>query len=178
MIIANRIVTAIAAATLALGFGVASAAEPVGAFARINGVAMVSQGARYVKAHEGMPLYDGDRLLVMDGGSAIIKFADGCRYTVHDNEILTIGATSTCASGAVGSDKVQAYNAIAYNPDASQMVEKAAMGGPPTPPPPAAVAATANLGWVVGAAGGLVAVMGGTLPPNSGNHHNRPPISR
>jgi hypothetical protein len=177
MIIANRIVTAIAAATLALGFGVASAAQPVGAFARINGIAMVSQGARYVKAHEGTPLYDGDRLLVMDGGSAIIKFTDGCRYTVHDNEILTIGAASTCASGAVGSDKVQAYNAIAYNPDASQMVEKAAMGGPPTPPPVAAGAA-ANLGWVVPAAVGLVGVLGGTLPPNSGNHHNRPPISR
>jgi hypothetical protein len=182
MITAIRVARAMTAATLTLGFGVATAANPVGDIARINGVAIVSQGAQYVKAHEGMPLYPGNRFMVMDGGSAVVAFTDGCHHSVGDNEILTIGATSTCASEGAGVDKVKPYEAISHVPDASQLVQKAAMGGPPTPPPEA-VAAAAEPGFAWWAPLAAFAVVGGTVAVvhnNNNDNHNYypPPISR
>ena len=145
--------TAIASAGLALGLATANAAEPVGSFARIEGVAVVSKGAQYVKAQEGMPLNEGDRLMVMEGGKAVLSFKDGCSYEVADNEILTIGATSTCASNAVGSYKVDPHSAVAQNPNAaSQGYQLAAVGG--------GAGAGADLSWVPLAAVGVVAVAG------------------
>jgi hypothetical protein len=181
MIMAKRVARAMTAAALTLGFGVASAANPVGDVARINGIAIVSQGAQYVKAHEGMPLYPGDRLMVMDGGSAIVAFTDGCHHSIGDNEILTIGPTSTCASDGAGIDKVKPYEAVSHVTDASQLVQKAAMGGPPTPPPEA-VAAAAGPGFAWWGPLAALAVVGGTVAVVHNNHgHNNyypPPISR
>lgn len=86
-------------ATLVLS--VASAAEPVGAVARIQGSALINQGERYVPAREGMSVKEGDRMIATEGSSAVIKFNDGCQYTLPDTQVLTVGATSTCAAGGV-----------------------------------------------------------------------------
>jgi hypothetical protein len=103
-------------ACLTLGFGVVSAAEPVGTLSRIEGTAFVSQGAQYVPGREGMALNEGDRVMVMDGGNAIISFTDGCAYSLADNEVLSLGATSTCASESEGSYKVESYAAAPQGP--------------------------------------------------------------
>ena len=101
---------------LTAAFATASAAEPVGTLSRIEGATVVSQGAQYVKAREGMKLREGDRLMAMEGGNAVISFADGCQYTLTDNELLTLGPTSPCASDAVGSHKVDPYAAVSQDP--------------------------------------------------------------
>ena len=95
--------------SLTLGLGVVSAAESVGTLSRVEGFAFVSQGAQYVPGREGMSLKEGDRVMVMDGGNAIISFADGCKYNLADNEVLSLGATSTCASDTDGSYKIEPY---------------------------------------------------------------------
>jgi hypothetical protein len=156
---------AIAAAGLTLGVTIAGAAEPIGSFARIEGVAVVSKGAQYVKAHEGMPLKEGDRLMVMEGGRAILAFNDGCQYQVADNEVLTIGATSTCAANSGGSYKVDPYSAVSKAPDsAAQHFRPAAVGG---------TAAAGSLAWVVPAAVGTVAVIGAAA--DTGSDSDNPP---
>jgi hypothetical protein len=94
-----------AGATLVLS--VASAAEPVGAVARIQGAALINQGERYVPAQEGIPVREGDRMIATQGSSAVIRFNDGCQYTLDDTQVLTIGAMSTCAAGGV----VESYSA-------------------------------------------------------------------
>ena len=102
--------------SLTLGLGVVSAAESVGTLSRVEGFAFVSQGAQYVPGREGMSLKEGDRVMVMDGGNAIISFADGCKYNLADNEVLSLGATSTCASGTDGSHKIAPYAAVPQEP--------------------------------------------------------------
>ncbi len=102
-----------------VGFSLAAnAAEPVGTLARITGTAVVNQGAQYVVGREGMSVHEGDRLLVLEGGSTLVTFADGCQYTVQDDELLVVPAVSTCVPAnavADGAHKVAPYNAIAEN---------------------------------------------------------------
>lgn len=118
-------------ACLMVVLATASASESVGTLVRVDGFAAVSQGAQYVKGYEGMRLREGERLMVMEGGSAVITYADGCQYTLKDNELLTIGPTSACTSNGVGSHKVDPYRAVSLDPDvAAGGFQFAALGEP------------------------------------------------
>jgi|GEM_PF-3977577 len=112
-----RLVTMLVSAALAVGSAAqAAAAEPVGTLARVSGTAVVNQGAQYVVGREGMALREGDRLLALEGGSALVKFADGCEYRLEDDELLVVPAVSTCVARdavATGSHRVPSYNAVA-----------------------------------------------------------------
>lgn len=83
-----------------LGLSVASAAASIGSVARVQGSALINQGERYVPATEGMPVQERDRMIATEGSTAVIKFNDGCQYTLTDNQVLTVGAASTCAAGS------------------------------------------------------------------------------
>ena len=155
---------------LTLALGVVSAADSVGTLSRIQGVAFVSQGAQYVAGREGMALKEGDRLMVMDGGNAVISFSDGCRYDLADNEVLTIGAASTCASETESSYKVDPYVTVSQDPAAtpdSIRLASAQVGG-----------AGAMPAWVIpaGLIGGL-AIMGAAADLGSDDRDNRLPPS-
>ena len=116
MITSKTVGKCLVGACLTAALATASAADSVGTLSRVEGVAGVSQGAQYVKGTEGMKLKEGDRLMVMDGGNAVVTFADGCQYALSDNELLTVGPVSTCASDAAGSYKVDPYSAVSQNP--------------------------------------------------------------
>lgn len=149
-----------AAAGMTASLTCVGATESMGSFARIEGSAVVSQGAQYVKAYEGMPLNAGDRLMVMDGGKAILSFKDGCQYTVGDNEILTVGATSACAAQGAGSYKVEPRSAVAQNAGkgSALSLRPAAVGGAVIPATIGGVSTTAAAIGVVAVVGGAVAV--------------------
>ena len=124
--------------SLTLGLGVVSAAESVGTLSRVEGFAFVSQGAQYVAGREGMSLKEGDRVMIMDGGSAVISFADGCTYSLADDEVLSLGATSTCASDTEGSYKVDPYVAAPQQApsstiDSVRFAQAQIGGGTPAP---------------------------------------------
>jgi hypothetical protein len=97
--------TGLLAACATMTLSVASAAEPLGTLARIEGSTLINQGEQYVKAREGMALKEGDRLIATEGSSAVIKFNDGCQFTLTDAQVLTVGPKSTCAGG----DTVASY---------------------------------------------------------------------
>ena len=88
---------ACAAALLSMG---AASADSIGQIKLVEGSAMISQGAQYVPAREGMQLQELDRILVMEDSSATLTFNDGCEYTMADSEVLTVGAESVCATQA------------------------------------------------------------------------------
>jgi len=170
--------TSATAAKVFLGAGLAgimataSAVEPAATLSRINdnAYAAVSQGAHYVKGHEGMVLMEGDRIMVMEGGSAVISFADGCQYTLTDMEVLTIGSASTCASISGGAYKVDPYSGVSKAPG---IYQEAALE-PPTPPPPMAAEEREDYGivpWVIGGlvvAGAAVAIANNNDDDNNG----------
>ncbi|MEP5568710.1 MAG: hypothetical protein ABJN62_12795 [Halioglobus sp.] len=57
---------------------------------------MVNQGEAYIDAQDSMMLNAGDRLMVMQGGSAQIQFANGCVQSIRANEIVTVGTADSC----------------------------------------------------------------------------------
>lgn len=162
---APRMISFVLATHLIAGLGtVANAAEPIGTLARITGTAIVNQGADYVTGREGMSLAEGDRLLVLEGGSAVVTFADGCERTVADNELLIVPAVSTCAAGpavADGAYQVAPYQAVAETPtaDDSLGLRPAQAGGGAAA---AGIAGGMTGGAVVAAVAG-VAVAAGTV---------------
>ncbi|MEA3275989.1 MAG: hypothetical protein U9Q81_11995 [Pseudomonadota bacterium] len=168
----------IVGAGLTTMLSIASAAEPIANLARIDGVAVVSQGAQYVKGREGMNLKEGDRLMALEGGNAVIEFKDGCRYTLADNELLTIGTKSTCATDAVGSYKVDPYGGVSQTPTAAaENFRYAALEAPA-----GGTVAAAGLGWVPLAAAGFVGLAGvATNSETKGSSGNtgitQPPVS-
>lgn len=91
------VAAACAAALLSMG---AASADSIGQIKLVEGSAMISQGAQYVPAREGMQLQELDRILVMEDSSATLTFNDGCEYTMADSEVLTVGAESVCATQA------------------------------------------------------------------------------
>ena len=89
--------------SLALALGAfaltASAAEPYATLRSAEGTVMVNQGERYVTAAAGMTLSPGDRVMVMAGSKAEIRFGDGCSLPLGANVVTSIPAQSTCAGG-------------------------------------------------------------------------------
>jgi hypothetical protein len=96
-----------------LGLAVAADQSPVAKLVRLDGTAVISQGARYVPAHEGMSLTEGDRLMVLEGGSAILAFTDGCQYELGQMNMLAVHGISTCAAAGAGVYKVDPKSAVA-----------------------------------------------------------------
>jgi hypothetical protein len=157
---------AIAAAVLAGAVTSPIAAErEVASIARVTGNAMVNKGAQYVTGTEGMALSIGDRVMSLDETTAVIQFEDGCRYTMEENEMITIPSRSPCVL-TKGSAKRLAV-------------------GPPVPPPaavpvaPAVVPAATSSLWVPGAVG-LAAIAGVAIlwRGDDGNAPPLPPISQ
>jgi hypothetical protein len=95
--------------------GIAMAADqtPVARLVRVDGTAIASQDARYVPAREGMSLKEGDRLMVMEGSNAVIRFTDGCKYTLADQAVLVVQGISTCASSGAGIYQVDPHSGVA-----------------------------------------------------------------
>lgn len=94
---------AIVAAAVCASASAAIAAEgEVATLARITGDAVVSKGAQYVSAAEGMALKVGERVMSLATSTTTIQFNDGCRYVLEANQLLTIEGKSPCALGLAG----------------------------------------------------------------------------
>lgn len=74
--------------------------QQVGLIKRVEGVAMLTQGADYVEALSGMQLYDLDRIMVLDESSAELELAGGCTYEMQGARMVTLQAGDTCETVA------------------------------------------------------------------------------
>lgn len=127
MKIPNSIHLAVLAALGFVGMAVAADQAQVAKLVRNDGSAVVSRDAKYIPAREGMTLKEGDRLMVLEGGGAILAFADGCQYELGEMAMLAVEGISPCAANGVGVYKVDPKSAIA---DGSVSQPKlAAIGG-------------------------------------------------
>jgi len=107
------ILQSLLSAALATALGVAGSAEPVATVSQIQGVVLISQGADYVTAKQGMTLLEGDRVMAMDGGSAALTYSDGCKLDITDNQVFTIGSAASCSQGTLSQRAVGPYLAAA-----------------------------------------------------------------
>jgi hypothetical protein len=107
---------AIVTTALCAGVSAVIAAEgEVATLARITGDAVVSKGAQYVSAAEGMALKVGERVMSLAASATTIQFNDGCRYVLEANQLLTIEDKSPCALGLVSQEGGGAVAAAGAN---------------------------------------------------------------
>ncbi len=161
--------TAIVAALLCAISGSTAAAEGEGIayLARITGGVLVNQGQQYRDGTEGLSLSTGDRVMSLAESTAIIQFQDGCRYTMEENELVTIPSLSPCVL-TKGADGRLSVATLPPAPPAQV---------PLVPVVPVVPLAT-NLAWLpAAAAGGLLG--GGAIlsDPDDDGDGPRPPIS-
>lgn len=100
-------ISAIVAAGIVSAAGSVMAGETLATLSNIQSPVMVNQGDAYVAAREGMTLGDGDQLLVMQGGAALVNYATGCELKLGGNEVLRIAATDACSAPSVAAVNAQ-----------------------------------------------------------------------
>jgi hypothetical protein len=78
----------------------AFAADSAATLTAQQGTVLVNQGDEFITATEAQVLQAGDRVMVMEGGSAEITFTDGCVLPLVSGSLVDVPEISTCA-GAV-----------------------------------------------------------------------------
>ncbi|MEO5595574.1 MAG: hypothetical protein ABIQ97_00285 [Lysobacteraceae bacterium] len=64
-----------------------------------KGTVMVNSGKQFVSAKAGQSLKQGDRVMVMEGGTATVTYPNGCVATVQSGSMIDVNA-STCGNNA------------------------------------------------------------------------------
>lgn len=94
--------TAAVFAALCLAAPAFAADDSVAVLSAQTGTVLVNQGEEFITAAEAQPLQAGNRVMVMEGGSAQLTFLDGCVLALESGSLLDVPAASTC-SGTVAS---------------------------------------------------------------------------
>jgi tetrahydromethanopterin S-methyltransferase subunit D len=148
-----------ALALVPLLFAGAAAAQSVG---NVKGSVLVNHGAGFAPISAPTPLRTGDTVMARAGGSATLKYADGCKVDVIPGTVLTLENVSPCSI----------VNAVDPSDNAVAQTENSpgteGGGAPPAPPlPPAFIA------------GGVFAAVAGTghAVGLSSDNNNESPIS-
>lgn len=112
-----RRLSVLALASLAMSAALAASTASVSSS---TGKVMVShEGGDFVPLRPGQELDAGDRLMVAKGGSAIVKFGDGCTMSVAENSIVVMPEISTCAGANVATETIpeQGAGSASTSPD-------------------------------------------------------------
>lgn len=103
--------------TIAL-FAPAAFAAPAAVLASADGQVLVNQGKQFVTASAGQALAAGDRVMLMKGARASLRFADGCVLPLSESSLVVVQTLSSCAGGDIQIASLQPMNAQAIGADA------------------------------------------------------------
>jgi hypothetical protein len=81
-------------------------ADSVATMGGTVGDVKINQGVEFVQAEPGQAVNAGDRILVMEGGSASITYSDGCEMKIPGGSLVTVPATSTCKGAQAHSQQI------------------------------------------------------------------------
>ena len=107
--------------------GSAFANDSVATLSAQEGTVLVNQGEEFITAAEGQALQAGDRVMLMEGASATLTFADGCTLPLASGSLLEVPAVSTCAGAVanvqtIGPTYAQAPGSRARNNNGAVMI--------------------------------------------------------
>ncbi len=87
-------------ASAVIAFGTMARAETLaGSLKEMQGKVLVNAGNGYELAQPGMLLKLGDRVLTLQGGSAVVAQVDGCVTRLAENTAFTLQEPSLCNGG-------------------------------------------------------------------------------
>lgn len=89
---------AIVAAIASLISGVALASSPTAVVTTADGSVLVNHGKQFVTVEPKHILAVGDRVMVMEGGNAVLTYSDGCVQTLSSGSLALIDVQSSCAA--------------------------------------------------------------------------------
>jgi hypothetical protein len=92
-----NIIRTVIAASMMLTSVAFAADEGAATLSSQQGTVLVNQGEEFVTASGAQVLHAGDRVMVMEGGSAEITYADGCVLPLASGSMVSVAALSTCA---------------------------------------------------------------------------------
>lgn len=98
-----KLSTLVAASLLA---GSALAADSVATLSAQEGTVLVNQGEEFTTAADAQALKAGDRVMLMEGASATLTFADGCAMPLVAGTLVELPAQSPCAGAVVSVQQV------------------------------------------------------------------------
>ena len=93
--------------------GSSLAANSVATLNVTNGSVLVNQGKQFITAQPSQVLAAGDRVMVMEGGNAVVKYADGCIQTLSSGSLAVIAQQSVCVLGVNTVAKISPVSAQA-----------------------------------------------------------------
>lgn len=96
--------SSLVAATLLAGS--AFAADSVATLSAQEGTVLVNQGEEFVTATDAQALMAGDRVMVMEGASATVTYADGCALPLIAGTLVELPAQSPCTGAVVSVQQV------------------------------------------------------------------------
>src|SRR5574343_800391 len=99
-------------------FGHTAQAAPAAVLASAEGQVLVNQGKQFVTASAGQALAAGDRVMLMKGARASLRFADGCVLPLAESSLVVVQSLSSCAGGDIQIARLQPVNAQAIGADA------------------------------------------------------------
>lgn len=83
-----------------MGLGISFSAQaeiPIVTLSQIEGVVLVNQGNQFARAHNGMSLSEGDRILTMKESQVALRSESyGCSSFMQENALLTITEDLNC----------------------------------------------------------------------------------
>lgn len=88
-------------------------AQPAATLSGIKGSVLINQGKQFVSAQSGQMLVIGDRVMVMEGGSAKLDYSNGCVQTLPAGSLAVV--QETCSDASV--THMSALNAQAVGGD-------------------------------------------------------------
>ncbi|MCX7034406.1 MAG: hypothetical protein NT046_10610 [Arenimonas sp.] len=100
-----RLTRTLIAASLLLSTA-AFAADGTATLVNQQGTVLVNQGEEFVTATQAQALKAGDRVMVMEGGTAQISFADGCVLPLASGSMAVVPETSTCAGAIANVEQI------------------------------------------------------------------------
>ncbi len=97
-----------------LGISLSAQAEmPLVTLSQVEGVVLVNQGKQFTRAHDGMSLSEGDRILTMKESQVALRSeVHGCSSWLRENDLLTITESLNCATLTRQKAEPQRYAAV------------------------------------------------------------------
>ena len=95
----NFKIVALAAVGIMFAAQASAAAASAAQVSSVSGSVLASKDGKFSPATSSTTLQAGDRLVARDG-TAQVKFSDGCVVSVKPQAMLTVGASSPCATGS------------------------------------------------------------------------------
>ena len=165
-------------ASAAIAFGTMARAETLaGSLKETQGKVLVNAGNGYELAQPGMLLKLGDRVLTLQGGSAVVAQVDGCVTRLAENTAFTLQEPSLCNGGVntlrqIGPYYAQAIGAPQPGETATDVSPEVPVAGAATEEPtydPDYKPKKKKKGLAIGVAVAILAAAGGSSGSSGGS---------